>query len=80
MPIYEYECPTCRSRFEKLRSMDTSDEAIPCPDCGTPAARALSVFASVTGSSGGEMPEMAGRSECAYAAAGQCACPPGMGF
>lgn len=80
MPIYEYVCPTCQSRFEKMRSMSASQEAIPCPDCGSPAARALSVFASIASDSRGDMPAMAGGSECAYAASGQCACPPGMGF
>ncbi|MBF8267393.1 MAG: hypothetical protein HW388_901 [Dehalococcoidia bacterium] len=74
MPIYEYVCSTCRNRFEKLRPMASVEEAASCPDCGSPAKKALSVFASFSRSAGGEMPAMAGGGECAYAASGQCAC------
>lgn len=52
MPIYEYHCPTCNNRFEKLQSM--SSTGADCPQCEQPAKRALSVFASISagGSSG----------------------------
>ncbi len=79
MPVYEYLCTTCRSRFEKLRSMDTFQETIPCPDCGTPAARALSVFAAFTRGANGEMEAMFGGG-CACGAGGACACSAGMEF
>ncbi len=32
MPIYEYRCPACERRFEKLMRMSASSPA--CPDCG----------------------------------------------
>lgn len=53
MPIYEYHCPTCNNKFEKLQSM--SSTGADCPRCEQPAKRALSVFASITAgdSSGG---------------------------
>ena len=47
MPIYEYACPTCKAQFERLRSMEKGDAAA-CPDCGTSAARVLSLFATAT--------------------------------
>lgn len=46
MPIYEYMCPTCDYKFEKLQSM--SAKGADCPRCEQPAKRALSVFASIT--------------------------------
>ncbi len=71
MPIYEYACPTCKARFERLRSMQDSD-AVPCPDCGTQARRALSLFAVPSrGSTAADMPAASGASCCA---GGACAC------
>ena len=54
MPIYEYLCPTCDHKFEKLQSMSATGAE--CPRCEQPAKRALSVFASITagGSSNSE--------------------------
>ena len=46
MPIYEYHCPTCNNKFEKLQSMNAT--GADCPQCEQPAKRALSVFASIT--------------------------------
>jgi putative FmdB family regulatory protein len=36
MPIYEYECRTCETRFEKLLSMSKMNEPLTegCPNCG----------------------------------------------
>jgi len=79
MPVYEYVCTTCRGRFEKLRSMDTAQETTPCPDCGTPAARALSVFAAFTRGDNGEMQAMSGGG-CGCGTGGACACAAGMEF
>jgi putative FmdB family regulatory protein len=54
MPLYEYHCPTCRNKFEKLQPMSSSSDA-DCPVCEQPARRAISVFASVSrGEAGGE--------------------------
>jgi putative FmdB family regulatory protein len=46
MPIYEYLCPTCDHKFEKLQPMSASGAE--CPRCEQPAKRALSVFASLS--------------------------------
>jgi putative FmdB family regulatory protein len=46
MPLYEYHCPTCHHKFEKLQPMSAS--GADCPVCEQPARRAISVFASVS--------------------------------
>ena len=57
MPLYEYSCPTCDHKFEKLQSM--SALGADCPNCEQPAKRAISVFASVT-KGGNDMPTSMG--------------------
>lgn len=56
MPVYEYVCRTCDSRFEARRAMSEAGDPISCPDGHPDTARLLSVFASVgrapAGSSG----------------------------
>lgn len=58
MPIYEYKCKSCDSRFETLRPVSQADAPIACPQCeGSETMRLLSVFAAQTrngGSSAGE--------------------------
>src|SRR5262245_25473963 len=40
MPIYEYECTSCKTRFE--RSQRFSDPPVSeCPECGSPVRRVL---------------------------------------
>jgi putative FmdB family regulatory protein len=44
MPIYEYACPGCGERFEKL--VRRFGEAVSCPTCQSPEVeKQLSVFA-----------------------------------
>lgn len=47
MPIYEYLCPSCQRRFERMRPRSEATEPAPCPDCGTTSPRAISSFAFV---------------------------------
>jgi putative FmdB family regulatory protein len=47
MPIYEYRCAECESKFEKIRSMSEKDSPLGCPSCGSEKSRRqLSVFAA----------------------------------
>ena len=73
MPLYEYRCTSCESRFELLRPMSMADETAPCPGCAEPARRAVSIFASFTVGANGEALPMAGGG-CACANGGECAC------
>lgn len=68
MPIFEYACTECGSRFEKLvRSSDTN--AVACPSCGkAEVTKQLSVFAAATNGS----TEPAPRGGCP---AGMCRTP-----
>ena len=44
MPIYEFECEECGSRFDELVAADAA--APPCPSCGSErVARRISGFA-----------------------------------
>ncbi len=45
MPIYEYHCPACSHKFDKLQAMNAA--GADCPRCEQPAKRAISVFASI---------------------------------
>ena len=63
MPIYEYTCSSCKTRFEQLvRSMKAADEAQKCPKCGSDkTARSLSVFAVSTTAPGSSEAPTCGR-------------------
>jgi putative FmdB family regulatory protein len=53
MPIYEYNCDKCQSKFEKLvKNVANADNAV-CPNCGSMhTSRALSVFAALSSQAG----------------------------
>jgi len=54
MPLYEYYCPHCETRFELLRSMSYSDDPASCPRGHKGAQRVLSVFSAVSKGAAGE--------------------------
>jgi putative FmdB family regulatory protein len=74
MPMYEYFCPECNMRFEKLVRHATPENAVggvACPTCETTdTRRVLSVFAAVTTS--GQSAQMDGC--CGGSGDGYCAC------
>ncbi len=47
MPVYEYYCAKCGSKYEELRPMRRSGEPGTCPKRRGGGARTLSVFAAV---------------------------------
>lgn len=73
MPVYEYLCRTCDSRFEARRSMSESADPIECPDGHADTARLLSVFASVGRGPAGATPTAPVRPPGGGCGAG-CAC------
>ncbi|MGI6037935.1 MAG: FmdB family zinc ribbon protein [Limnochordia bacterium] len=43
MPLYEYQCPACRLKFEELCS-SKERENMKCPQCGAKAELLISTF------------------------------------
>ena len=71
MPLYEYRCPSCNDRFERLARFSDGLEA-DCPQCGSVSPRVLSTFAAFVSGSDGSMASVGGG--CACASGGSCAC------
>ena len=64
MPIFEYTCEKCQTRFERLVKSAAAECQSPCPKCGSKSThRALSVFAvaSDSGKSSSTPPGTCGR-------------------
>jgi putative FmdB family regulatory protein len=72
MPLYEYRCTTCDSKFEKLLSMSAADRGVNCPDCGADARRLVSTFAAFKKGESGQVSSVGGGG-CAGCAGGSCA-------
>jgi len=52
MPIYEYRCQDCGTRFEKLVRSQAPEEELMCPACGQKRlTQELSLFAAPRSSS-----------------------------
>jgi putative FmdB family regulatory protein len=66
MPIYEYRCRKCSTKFEMLQRMGSTNEGVNCPNCG--ASKPIKQF-SVFMSSG------ASRSECESGICPTCKIP-----
>lgn len=52
MPVYEYYCRECDTKFEKLRTISAANDPAVCPEGHDGAIRMLSVIARVGGSDG----------------------------
>jgi len=73
MPLYEYCCRRCQTRFELLRPAARADEPTICPTCqGNDIRRLISVFAARTRSESGATQAVAGSSGCAGCSASSC--------
>lgn len=73
MPLYEYYCATCASRYEVLRPAARIDEPATCPERHNRGTRVLSVFASVTkDANGASLPSSGGG--CGCNGGGACGC------
>ncbi|MGD1119322.1 MAG: zinc ribbon domain-containing protein [Dehalococcoidales bacterium] len=74
MPIYEYVCSECDSKFEQMRPLSQSSLAADCPRCHKPARRKMSVFAAFS-TSEGNVPQSvpgAGGHSCSSCSSGNC--------
>lgn len=72
MPIYEYFCPACNTRFEELRPSSRMDDAASCPEGHLHGRRVLSTFAALTRDGDGAVNSVAGAG-CG-GCADNCAC------
>ena len=71
MPIYEYLCPHCKSRFELIRPLSQSEETASCPHCHKEAKRIFSsFFKNIKGSS---ISISSGSSPCSTCSVTSCA-------
>jgi putative FmdB family regulatory protein len=71
MPIYEYICLDCSTRFDALRSMKDADKPIACDHCSSQrTSRLLSLF---NAQSGGRVVAGTGSGGCAGCSGGSCA-------
>jgi len=75
MPIYEFICRPCDSRFEVLTSISRASEAH-CPRCGSgEVTRVMSTFASrTTGGDGHSHSHGGGCAGCSSGNCGNCGC------
>ncbi len=71
MPIYEYVCPHCEVKFEKLRPLSQAKESATCPECKEISERVLSVFASFSKDESGLTSPVGGNS-CSTCSSGSC--------
>jgi putative FmdB family regulatory protein len=72
MPIYEYVCDSCDTRFEKI--VINKQQEIACPKCASKKATLqLSVFATSNGSSG------SGSAPTSFSGGGGSCCGGGCG-
>lgn len=69
MPIYEYRCQHCETKFSARRAMKDADTPIACPECGSDETkRGLSTFFAISSGSG----PLKGAGSSSGAACGSC--------
>ena len=72
MPIYEFECRKCATRFEKLCAMSADTDEIECPGCGQRGARKLISGFFSHSSSGGSSSSSCGCGGCGKSSCAGC--------
>jgi len=74
MPIYEFRCADCGTRFEALCRIGSSGEDLNCPQCqGISLQRLMSTFFSRGSSNGDHERTGASSSKCAGCSSHACA-------
>lgn len=72
MPLYEYYCRACQTKFEQLRPMHMSERTAVCPSGHDGATRTISLFSALGRGEDGELMPIAAGGGCACG--GACAC------
>ncbi|MCU4184878.1 zinc ribbon domain-containing protein [Acidiferrimicrobium sp. IK] len=75
MPVYEYRCQTCDTRFDLRRAVAEADRPAPCPSGHADSRRLLSVFAA-GGRTSAASPALGGGGGGGCCGGG-CGCGPG---
>jgi putative FmdB family regulatory protein len=72
MPIYEYVCLDCKTKFDALRSIKEADAPIACKECNSEhTSRMLSLF--FAHSDGRVVAQQSSAAACSSCAGGHCA-------
>jgi putative FmdB family regulatory protein len=75
MPLYEYVCADCESKFEELRPLGRMDDPASCPKGHATGQRVLSVFAAMSRDATGDSIPMGGSGNgCGGSCGTNCAC------
>jgi putative FmdB family regulatory protein len=74
MPLYEYVCDRCETRFEMLRPSGRMNDQAICPRGHESTRRVLSNFAALTKDSFGDSAPVGGASGGCGGCAGGCTC------
>jgi putative FmdB family regulatory protein len=74
MPLYEYLCTDCESRFEELRPLSRMDDSATCPQGHPAGQRVLSLFTAVSRDVNGETAPVAGGCGGCGGGCTNCAC------
>jgi len=74
MPLYEYQCRKCQTKFEVLMSRRSDGPEPKCSGCGSGNTRRLvSTFFGRSGSPKGDSKSVAGTGGCGSCARSSCA-------
>ena len=78
MPLYEYICRECDSKFEQLRPLSQAENEACCPKCQKTARRVMSTVAVFSATPGGVAKTVPGSggsscSSCSSDSCGTCA-------
>jgi putative FmdB family regulatory protein len=74
MPVYEYVCTDCDTKFEQLRPLSKMDDAASCPRGHPTGQRVLSIFAAMTRDASGEAVQVGGGCGGCGGGCTNCAC------
>jgi putative FmdB family regulatory protein len=72
MPLYEYRCRECDTRFDARRPLAEADAPAPCPDGHADTVRLLAAFSATGRATGG--PGAADAAPVSAPCGAHCAC------
>jgi putative FmdB family regulatory protein len=60
MPLYEYACRSCGTRFERIRKAEDRLSSLPCPSCGAEETSLCFSTPGYVGAASGGPPQSCG--------------------